>query len=73
MSDPIRAGKTTLPNGNYPNPNDCTQFYTVENGAAWLQNCPACEPSPRCPVGILYFEPSRNACVYFNEASCNFG
>lgn len=47
--------------GNYPDPEDCGQFYSCSGGVAWLCHCP----------DNLHYNPNSNRCEYPDVVNCS--
>jgi len=59
-AEPKHSPCTGLKDGDYPNPADCTKFFTCSNGNALLMKCSS----------SLHFNPKTKQCDYPDKAGC---
>jgi hypothetical protein len=57
--------------GNYPDPYDCTRFFSCSGGIASLRDCAMCPNDPiRCPAGRMVYNATVNECLSADETKC---
>merc|ERR1712168_1614267 len=50
--------------GQFPIPEDCSKWCHCDDGVGYIKDCPACNVSPDCPRGKLYFDPYTGRCEW---------